>query len=130
MRVATTTMYSQVNDMHCYFLCGIFFLMLATVEYSNDTDIEVFVLQTAAHSNRNKDKALEWVHKLQDQDIMTVGDLRDLHDEDWAGIGLTVFALRALKNSLMGRKQQQQQRSRATSSGANTPVDEQDQFLS
>lgn len=101
-------------------------------EYSNDTDIEVFVLQTAAHLNRNKDKALEWVHKLQDQDIMTVGDLRDLHDEDWAGIGLTVFALRALKNSLMGRKQQQQQqqqRSRATSSGANTPVDEQDQFL-
>lgn len=31
---------------------------------------------------------------------MTVGDLRDLHDEDWAGIGLTVFALRALKNML------------------------------
>ncbi|CAO3653209.1 unnamed protein product [Mucor hiemalis] len=97
-------------------------------EYSNETDIQMFVLQTAAHLNRNKDKALEWVHKLQDQDIMTVGDLRDLHDEDWAGIGLTVFALRALKNSLVGKKQQQQ-RSRATSSGANTPVDEQDQFL-
>ncbi|KAI8388451.1 uncharacterized protein BYT42DRAFT_560129 [Radiomyces spectabilis] len=35
---------------------------------------------------------------------MTVGDLRDLHDEDWAGIGLTVFALRALKNMLKGKK--------------------------
>lgn len=50
---------------------------------------------------------------------MTVGDLRDLHDEDWAGIGLTVFALRALKNMLKGKKlaavqlqqQQQQQQS-------------------
>ena len=31
---------------------------------------------------------------------MTVGDLRGLLDEDWSGIGLTVFALRALKNML------------------------------
>jgi WNK lysine deficient protein kinase len=37
---------------------------------------------------------------------MTVGDLRDLHDEDWSGIGLTVFALRALKNMLKGKKLQ------------------------
>lgn len=86
------------------------------------------MLETAAASNRNKDKALEWVHKLQNQDIMTVGDLRDLHDEDWAGFGLTVFALRALKNMLVGRKQIFQ-RSRATSSGTNTPIDEQEQFL-
>jgi hypothetical protein len=35
---------------------------------------------------------------------MTVGDLRDLHDEDWSGIGLTVFALRALKNMLRHSK--------------------------
>lgn len=35
---------------------------------------------------------------------MTVGDLRDLHDEDWAGIGLTVFALRAMKNMLKGKR--------------------------
>ncbi|KAI9354405.1 kinase-like domain-containing protein [Pilaira anomala] len=97
-------------------------------EYPNDTSIETFVLETAAASNRNKDKALEWVHKLQNQDIMTVGDLRDLHDEDWAGIGLTVFALRALKNMLVGKKQTFQ-RSRATSSGTNTPIDEQEQFL-
>lgn len=97
------------------------------VEYPNDTSIETFVLETAASTNRNKDKALEWVRKLQNQDIMTVGDLRDLHDEDWAGIGLTVFALRALKNMLVGKKHQQ--RSRATSSGTNTPIEEQDQYL-
>ncbi|KAI9473498.1 MAG: kinase-like domain-containing protein [Benjaminiella poitrasii] len=98
-----------------------------STEYTNDTSIETFVLETAAATNRNKDKALEWVGKLQDQDIMTVGDLRDLHDEDWVGIGLTVFALRALKNMLVGKKNQL--RSRSTSSGTNTPVDEQDQFL-
>jgi hypothetical protein len=97
------------------------------LEYPNDTSIETFVLETAAATNRNKDKALEWVRKLQNQDIMTVGDLRDLHDEDWAGIGLTVFALRALKNMLVGKKHQQ--RSRATSSGTNTPIEEQDQYL-
>jgi WNK lysine deficient protein kinase len=64
----------------------------------------VFVTDCALASHRGTDKAHEWARKLQNQDIMTVGDLRDLHDEDWAGIGLTVFALRALKNMLKGKK--------------------------
>ena len=34
---------------------------------------------------------------------MTVGDLRDLEDDDWTGMGLTVFACRALRNALTGR---------------------------
>ncbi|KAI7897048.1 uncharacterized protein EV154DRAFT_490301 [Mucor mucedo] len=74
-------------------------------EYADDTDIELFVRDCAIASHRNIDKAQEWANKLKDQDIMTVGDLRDLHDEDWIGIGLTVFALRALKNMLKGKKQ-------------------------
>ncbi|KAI9243938.1 kinase-like domain-containing protein [Sporodiniella umbellata] len=73
-------------------------------EYSDDTDISIFVADCALGSHRGTDKAQEWVKKLQNQDIMTVGDLRDLHDEDWTGIGLTVFALRALKNMLKGKK--------------------------
>ncbi|KAG1049881.1 hypothetical protein G6F43_007820 [Rhizopus delemar] len=73
-------------------------------EYSDDTDISVFVTDCALASHRGADKAQEWAKKLQNQDIMTVGDLRDLHDEDWAGIGLTVFALRALKNMLKGKR--------------------------
>ncbi|KAI8975346.1 kinase-like domain-containing protein [Mycotypha africana] len=73
-------------------------------EYSDDTDISVFVGDCAQASHRSIDKAHEWARKLQNQDIMTVGDLRDLHDEDWAGIGLTVFALRALKNMLKGKR--------------------------
>ncbi|KAI8367311.1 kinase-like domain-containing protein [Blakeslea trispora] len=73
-------------------------------EYADDTDIELFVRDCAIASHRNVEKAHEWANKLKNQDIMTVGDLRDLHDEDWAGIGLTVFALRALKNMLKGKK--------------------------
>jgi len=46
------------------------------------------------------EKARQWTDKLKKEDIMTVGDLRRLHDEDWAGIKLTVFATRALKNAL------------------------------
>ncbi|KAI8047224.1 kinase-like domain-containing protein [Gilbertella persicaria] len=82
-------------------------------EYADNTDIELFVKDCAVASHRNVEKAYEWANKLKNQDIMTVGDLRDLHDEDWAGIGLTVFALRALKNMLKGKRQ---------TSGNNTPL--------
>jgi WNK lysine deficient protein kinase len=76
------------------------------VEYTDDTTIDVFVRDCAIATHRNTEKAHQWINKLQNQDIMTVGDLRDLHDEDWTGIGLTVFALRALKNMLKGKKMQ------------------------
>ncbi|KAI7860537.1 kinase-like domain-containing protein [Circinella umbellata] len=75
-----------------------------TVDYSDDCDIETFVYDLASVTQRNTDKAQGWINKLQDQDIMTVGDLRDLHDEDWAGLGLTVFAARAMKNMLKGKQ--------------------------
>ncbi|KAI9306926.1 kinase-like domain-containing protein [Cunninghamella echinulata] len=75
-------------------------------EYSDDTTIDVFVRDCAVATHRNAEKAHQWINKLKNQDIMTVGDLRDLHDEDWSGIGLTVFALRALKNMLKGKKLQ------------------------
>ncbi|KAI9315364.1 kinase-like domain-containing protein [Dichotomocladium elegans] len=77
---------------------------LPSAQYADDTPIEQFVQDCARVSHRNADKAHEWIIKLKNQDIMTVGDLRDLHDEDWAGIGLTVFALRALKNLLRGKR--------------------------
>ncbi|KAI8100194.1 Serine/threonine-protein kinase pkpA [Halteromyces radiatus] len=77
-----------------------------TTQYSDDTTIDVFVRDCAIATHRNAEKAHQWINKLKNQDIMTVGDLRDLHDEDWSGIGLTVFALRALKNMLKGKKLQ------------------------
>ena len=62
-------------------------------------------------SKRGGIKANEWLTKLQEQDIMCVGDLRDLQEDDWPGLyfssdfsGLTVFLARALKNALYGKK--------------------------
>lgn len=43
---------------------------------------------------------------------MTVGDLKELLDEDWSSLGLTVFAVRALKNML--RKQNNQDHESST----------------
>ena len=71
-----------------------------TRDYPNDFPIEDFVLDVASNCNRDADKANEWLSKLKNQDIMTVGDLRDLLDDDWAHLNLTVFASRALKNGL------------------------------
>ncbi|ORZ14207.1 kinase-like domain-containing protein [Absidia repens] len=90
-------------------------------EYSDDTTIDVFVRDCATATHRNAEKAHQWINKLQNQDIMTVGDLRDLHDEDWSGIGLTVFALRALKNMLKGKKLQSS--STAAAAAAATAAD-------
>ena len=79
-------------------------------EYQNDFPIEDFVLDVASSCNRDAEKAKEWLIKLKTQDIMTVGDLRDLLDDDWAHLNLTVFASRALKNGLNSgaRKQHSQ----------------------
>ncbi|KAI8376940.1 kinase-like domain-containing protein [Blakeslea trispora] len=76
---------------------------LTTKDYPDDTCIDTFVYDTAKATNRDPLKADEWLQRLKDQDIMTVGDLRELLDEDWSGIGLTVFAIRALKNMLRSK---------------------------
>jgi len=72
-------------------------------EISNDRPIDDLVKDVCINSNRNIDKANEWIQRLKGQDIMTVGDLRELHDEDWNSLGLTVFACRLLKNTLYGK---------------------------
>ena len=65
--------------------------------------IDSIVTDTAIATKRGIEKASEWLEKLHKQDIETVGDLRDLQDEDWHNLGLTVFANRALKNALYGK---------------------------
>ncbi|KAJ3392478.1 ATP binding [Lobulomyces angularis] len=74
-----------------------------TKEYADSMPIDELVRDTANSTNRGSDKVKEWCQKLKAQDIMSVGDLRDLQDEDWTNLGLTVFASRALKNALHGR---------------------------
>lgn len=76
---------------------------LINKDYADSAPIEDMVYDTASLTNRGADKATEWIIKLKAQDVLTVGDLRDLHEEDWAGLGLTVFASRALRNCLRGR---------------------------
>jgi len=71
-------------------------------EISNDRPIDDLVRDVCINTNRI-DKANEWIQRLKGQDIMTVGDLRELHDEDWNGLGLTVLACRLLKNNLYGK---------------------------
>ncbi len=66
-----------------------------------DTDpIEVFVNLAAHQARRSSQKAAEWAQRLRSQDVISVGDLRQLHPEDWSSLKLTVFACRALKNLL------------------------------
>ncbi|KAI8604297.1 kinase-like domain-containing protein [Dissophora ornata] len=72
-------------------------------EYFSETPIKELVDDAAMAYHRGPEKADEWLSKLKDQDIMTVGDLKDLQDSDWAGIGLTVFASRAIRNRLLGK---------------------------
>ncbi|ORX95948.1 kinase-like protein [Basidiobolus meristosporus CBS 931.73] len=76
---------------------------LSVRDYADECPVEEIVRDVAIATNRSADKASDWLAKLQDQDVMTVGDLRELHDEDWAGLGLTVFARRALRNALFGK---------------------------
>ncbi|KAI3650174.1 hypothetical protein MP228_004912 [Amoeboaphelidium protococcarum] len=73
-------------------------------DYKDEQAIEDLVHDTAVVNNRGVDKEREWLAKLHAQDVMTVGDLRDLHDEDWGNLGLTVFASRALRNALHGKQ--------------------------
>ncbi|KAF9438986.1 hypothetical protein BGZ76_001881 [Entomortierella beljakovae] len=73
-------------------------------EYGLDAPIEELVKDTANAYHRGPDKAEEWLAKLKNQDIMTIGDLKDLQDSDWAGFDLTVFASRALRNRLFGKR--------------------------
>jgi hypothetical protein len=55
-------------------------------EYQDDDTIEVLVEDTATVTKRGPEKAAEWLAKLHKQDIMTVGDLRDLQEEDWSNL--------------------------------------------
>ena len=58
----------------------------APKDYSDEDSISMLVEDTAQATKRGLDKAAEWLDKLHKQDVMTVGDLRDLQEEDWANL--------------------------------------------
>ncbi|KAJ3344836.1 hypothetical protein HDU91_007537, partial [Kappamyces sp. JEL0680] len=43
-------------------------------------------LPTQVATKRGLEKANEWLSRLKAQDVMTVGDLRDLQEEDWQSL--------------------------------------------
>jgi WNK lysine deficient protein kinase len=55
------------------------------VEYSDDQDVDCLINDTAAAVKRIE-KAKEWSQKIKNQDILTVGNLRDLQEEDWLSL--------------------------------------------
>lgn len=56
-----------------------------SVYFKNDVPVEFLVRWAAKLANRQQ-KVEEWLSVLSSQDIATVGDLRQLHDEDWASL--------------------------------------------
>jgi len=70
------------------------------LDYPNDCPLEEFIHEIASQVHRPIEKANEWLLKLMEEDMMTVGDLRNLHDEDWTRLTLTVFATRLIRNAL------------------------------
>jgi serine/threonine protein kinase len=75
--------------------------LLTEFSLNDETSIEKFVAEAAMRSRRTPEKAQEWTECLKRQDILKVHDLKQLQDEDWKALGLTVFAVRALKNLLL-----------------------------
>lgn len=72
-------------------------------DYPNDFAIDEFIQDVAILTGRSAEKAARWLDLLQSQDIMMVGDLRALTEDDWGRLGLTVFASRAIRNAMSGR---------------------------
>lgn len=72
-------------------------------EYPNEVSVDDFIMEIAAATNRPLEKAQEWLSKLKSQDIVTVGDLRELLDDDWSKLNLTVFAARTIRTALKGK---------------------------
>lgn len=56
------------------------------LDYTDEQAIDELVKDTAILTKRGLEKANEWLAKLKSQDVMTVGDLRDLQDEDWQSL--------------------------------------------
>jgi hypothetical protein len=52
----------------------------------DDQPIDELVKDTAISTKRGLEKANEWLARLKAQDVMTVGDLRDLQEDDWQNL--------------------------------------------
>lgn len=66
-------------------------------EYENRMSIHEFLVNVCEIIGRSE-IAHAWENKLMAQDVRTVGELKSLHQDDWARLGLSVFGYRILQN--------------------------------
>lgn len=66
-------------------------------DYDNNLSIKEFLVDVCGLIER-PELASSWENKLMAQDVRTVAELKSLHQDDWARLGLSVFAHRILKN--------------------------------
>lgn len=55
-------------------------------DYQDEELVSTLVEDVAIATKRGLDKAGEWLVKLHQQDVMTIGDMRELDDEDWPNL--------------------------------------------
>ncbi|KAL6625822.1 hypothetical protein U3516DRAFT_583185 [Neocallimastix sp. 'constans'] len=69
-------------------------------KYYNKQRIDHLIYDSVKKFGRDEKIANQWIAQLNRQEIFTVGDLRVLCEEDWYHLGLSVIAIRAIKDQL------------------------------
>jgi hypothetical protein len=69
-------------------------------KYYNKQRIDHLIYDSVKKFGRDEKIANQWIAQLNRQEIFTVGDLRVLCEEDWYHLGLSVIAIRTIKDQL------------------------------
>jgi len=69
-------------------------------KYHDKQRIDSLIFDSVKKFGRDEKIAIQWIAQLNRQEIFTVGDLRLLYEDDWYHLGLSVLAIRAIKDQL------------------------------
>ncbi|ORX55478.1 hypothetical protein BCR36DRAFT_410399 [Piromyces finnis] len=69
-------------------------------KYYDGQKIDSLIYDSVIKYGRDEKVANQWISQLNRQEIFTVGDLRSLYENDWYHLGLSVLAIRAIKDTL------------------------------
>ncbi|ORX86900.1 hypothetical protein BCR32DRAFT_324733, partial [Anaeromyces robustus] len=69
-------------------------------KYSNNQRIDSLIYDSVLNYGRDEKVANQWIAQLNRQEIFTISDIRSLNDDDWYHLGLSVLAIRAIKDTL------------------------------
>lgn len=82
-----------------YFLFYIYSFVLVK-KYYDKQRIDPLIYDSVIKFGRDEKIANQWIAQLNRQEIFTIGDLRSLYEDDWYHLGLSVLAIRAIKDTL------------------------------